>query len=99
MDGAKREVPVVFLPDAEGEDGKGGEGGDEIGGGLSQSEPFDGDGVGGSPKQEGADGYHHHAVEDADDAVPFEEHQPFEVAAQVKDERIEELVEGEDCQK
>ena len=53
----------------------------------------------GQPKHASADDYHHHAIEDADDAVPFEEQQPLEVAAQVEYEGVEKLVEGEDGEK
>ena len=77
---------VVFPPYAEGEHRERRGGRHRVGCGLCQGEPLDGDVVGRSPQHQGADGNHHHPVEDADDAVPFKEHQPLEIAAQIEDE-------------
>ena len=98
VDRLEREGGVVFAAYADGENNEGSEGGGDVGNALGIGEPFDGHAMAGSPEEEGADNNHHHAVEDADDAVPFEEHKPFEVAAKIEDERVEELVEREDCQ-
>ena len=45
----------------------------------------------GTPQEGAADENHQHAVRHREEAVPLEEQQPFEVAAQVEDERVEEL--------
>ena len=49
-----------------------------------------------APQHQSADDNHQQAVHDAEEAVPFEEQEPLEVAPQIENQRVEELVDGED---